>query len=146
MKKGQKRIRVHLKQSSKDEYLLLGLVTTEPDYKLSLALNNKILLSLKNNTPVEVAGEKGDLLSFSRFSDLNGAPEIIYNLISNKSDNNILLKKYKNIDYFLQVHNTEGSLDINLLTEKLREIDRVTAVFRINISEIKDNNIHYLTS
>jgi hypothetical protein len=146
MKKGEKIIRVHLKQSSKNEYYLLGLVSTEPDYRLSLALNKKILLSLKNNTPIEFTDKKGELLNFSRFSDLNGAPEIIYNLISNKSDKNILLKKFKNIDFFLQVHDFEGIKNIDMIINYLREIDRVTAVFKIDVDKIKDKNIHYLTS
>jgi hypothetical protein len=146
MKKGQKIIKVHLEQTAKDEYSLLGLVTTEPDYRLSLALNKKISLSLKNNSPIEFTDDKGEHLSFSRFSDLNGAPEIVYNLISNKSDQTKLLKKFRNIDYFLQVHDTEGIKDINLLANNLREIDRITAVFKIDISKIKEKNIHYLTS
>lgn len=144
MKKGQKIFRVHLKLTSYDRYILLGLVSTEPDYKLSLAINKKLMLSLKNNTPLEFVDEKGNHLSFSRFSDLNGATEITYSLISNRSDKNILLKKYKNIDYFLQVHDNEGDKDISQFIDNLREIDSITAVFNIDISEIKDKNIHYL--
>ena len=51
-------------------------------------------------------------LNFSRFSDIKQSPDIIYNLISNSSGKNFLLKKLKNIDYIFQVHDSENEINI----------------------------------
>jgi hypothetical protein len=144
MKSQQKVTRIHLKISTNEEYSLFGIVTTEPDYKLSLSLNDKLKISLKNYTPIEIKNEDGSQLNFSRFSDLKRAPDVIYNLISNRSDKNFLLAKFKKIDYLFQVQNPEYN-NIEELTGTLREIDRITAVFSLDPEKIKDKNLLYLT-
>jgi len=144
MKSRQKITRVQLNISDAEEYSLLGIVTSEPDYKLSLSLNKKLKISLKNNLPVEIRGENGTHLNFSKFSDFKGAPDITYNLIANRSDKDFLLKKLSKIDYFLQVHSPGGDHNIDHLTNSLRGIDSIVAVFNLNPGEIKDKNLHYL--
>jgi len=123
----------------------LGIVSAEADYKLSFLLNKKLKLALKNVKNLEVAGENGSNLMFSRYSDTSGAPGITCNLISNRSDKDFLLKKLKNIDYFFQVHSYGDKCNIEQITDSLREIDSITAVFRLVPEEIKDKNLNYLT-
>lgn len=128
-----------------DEYVFLGIVSTEADYKLSQLLNKKLGIALKSNKTIEVMGADGSQIFFSRYSDSSGSPEITYNLISNRSDKNYLLKKYRSIDYLFQIHCTDNKCDIDQLTGSLRDIDRITAVFRLDQREIKDKNLNYLT-
>jgi len=144
MKGTQKITRVQLKINQKDESSLVGIVTAEPDYKLSLSLNKIFKISLKTSSPVKIFDEKGFELEFSRFSDNTNAPEITYNLISNRSGNNYLLKKLKNIDYIFQVQDPYNLNDTNIFTASLRAIDSVTAVFNIDNNIIKDKNLQYL--
>lgn len=144
MKNRQKITRVRLKISAHEDYSLLGLVTTEPDYKLSLSLNKKLKISLKNSAGIEIKGENGTYLNFSRFCDAKEAPDIIYNLISNRSDDNYLVKKLSKIDYFFQVHSPEREYNIDHLTTSLRGIESITGIFRLIPGEIRDKNLHYL--
>lgn len=123
---------------------MVGLVSSEPDYKLSLILNKKFRISLKNISPITISDADGNELIFSRFSDANGTPDVIFNLISNRSGKNFLLKKLKNIDYIFQVPGPDRENNIDLLTSTLKEIDSITAVFHINTNTIKDKNLHYL--
>jgi hypothetical protein len=141
MKSLPKVTRLQLKVDQDDEHILLGLVSSEPDYKLTLTLNRILRLSLKNTTPLKTTGDKGDELTFSRFSDTSGAPDTSFNLISNRSGNNFLLKKLKNVDYLLSVRDPDITSLIDNITAKIREIDTVTAVFNIDISSIKDKNL-----
>jgi hypothetical protein len=141
MKSLPKVTRLQLKVDQDDEHILLGIVSAEPDYKLSLSLNRILKLSLKNTAHLKVQGEKGNEITFSRFSDLSAAPDTSYILISNRSGNNFLLKKLKNIDYLLSVRDPDIISSIENLSSKLREIDSVTAVFNIDISTIKDKNL-----
>ena len=144
MKSRQKIIRVQLKVAPNEKYSLLGIVTAEPDYRLSLSLNKKLKISLKNNSPIEIRDKTGELLNFSKFSDINGAPDLTYNLISNRSDKAFLFKKLKKIDYFFQVHSPGRDYNIDFLTTSLRGIESITAVFNLIPGDIKDKNLHYI--
>lgn len=137
--------KIQLRDPANEHYLFLGLVSTEADYKLSHLLNKKLGIALKNNKTLEVMGGDGSVIYFSRYSDTSGSPEISYNLISNRSDKDYLLKKFKSIDYLFQVHRNDNNFDIELLTTTLREIERITAVFKLDPQKIKDKNLIYLT-
>ena len=141
----QKVTRVQLKINHNNEFILLGIVSAEPDYKLSLTLNKKFRISLKNISPVKINNDIGSELTFSRFSDSSSSPDRIFNLISNRSGKNFLLKKLQNVDYIFQVQDPDNENNISQLTASLREIDTVTAVFNIDMNTIKDKNLRYLT-
>ena len=145
MKSTQKVTRVKLNIEQNNDYILLGLVTAEPDYKLSLALNKKFRVSLKNISSLRIEGGNESESTFSRFSNHEGKSDLIFNLISNRCGKNYLLNKLKNIDYLLQISDSENEVNLENLTSELRDIDTVTAVFNINLDTIKDKNLHYLT-
>ena len=56
MKRTQKVTRVKLDIDQNNDYILLGLVSSEPDYKLSLSLNKKLGISLKNISATKAYG------------------------------------------------------------------------------------------
>ncbi len=145
MKSTQKITRVKLDIDQNNEFILLGLVSAEPDYKLSLSLNNKFSISLKNISPLRLSGEDKSEHTFSRFSNNDDRTDLIFVLVSNRSDKNYLLSKLKNIDYLLQIQIAEKEANLTLITSYLREIDTITAVFNINMNTLKDKNLHYLT-
>ena len=145
MKSAQKVTRVRLDIEQNYEYILIGLVSAEPDYKLSLALNKKFRISLKNISPLRLSADNNSEFIFSRFSNNDDRTDLIFILISNRSGKNYLLNKLKNIDYLLQIHISEKEVNLNLITSYLREIDTITAVFNINTDTLKDKNLHYLT-
>ncbi len=144
MKSTQKVTRLKLNITQNNDYLLIGLVSAEPDYKLSLSLNKKFRISLKNTNSIRLPGHDQSELVFSRFSNNNEASDQIFNLTSNRSGKNYLLNKLKNIDYLLQVQTPENEVNPDTITLKLREIEAITAVFNIDISTLKDKNLHYL--
>jgi hypothetical protein len=137
--------RIKLDDKTNTEYAILGIVSTEADYKISQLLNKNLKLSLKNDKSLDLPGANGTNLSFSRYSCTTGAPEISYHLISNRSDKNWLLKTLKNIDYIFQIYCSDNKCDINQLTRTLRGIEKITAVFNFNPGDIKDKNLVYLT-
>jgi hypothetical protein len=145
MKSTQKVTRVKLNIEQHNDYILLGIVSAEPDYKISLSLNRKFRISLKNISPLLLQGEDDSQFIFSRFSNIDDRADLKMILISNRSGKDYLLKKLKNIDYLLQIQSTENDPRHNDITSNLREIDSVTAVFNIDIGTIKDKNLHYLT-
>jgi hypothetical protein len=145
MKSTQKVTRVKLNIEQNNDYILLGIVSAEPDYKISLSLNKKFRISLKNVSPVHMPVDDESKSTFSRFSNNDDSADLKIILTSNRSGKDYLLKKLKNIDYLLQIQSSENKPNLNEITTRLREIDSVTAVFNIDIGTIKDKNLHYLT-
>lgn len=145
MKSTSKVTRVQLKIDHKDDLLLLGLVSAEPDYKLSLAINRKLNIFLRNLEPISLKSATGSDLSFSRFFDPATSGGMTYNLLSNRSGKNFLLNKLKNIDYLFVVHEPENRNIANSMATVLKEIESVNAVFSIDLDTFRDKNLHYLT-
>ena len=145
MKNIQRITRVQLKINQKDDFKFLGIVSAEPDYKLSLSLNKKFRISLKNIIPVKITNDNGFELAFSRFSDSSKSPDVVFNLFSNRSGKSFLLNKLKNIDYIFQIQDAENEYNTEQITASLREIESINAVFNIDINNFKDKNIQYLT-
>jgi hypothetical protein len=145
MKGSQKVTRVKLNLGQNNYYILLGLVSAEPDYKLSLMLNKKFGILLKNIPSFSLTESNKTEAIFSRYSNNADNEDLIIELISNRSGKYYLLNKLKNIDYLLQIQDSEKEADVNIITSRLREIDTITAVFIIDINTIKDKNLHYLT-
>ncbi|MGC1391709.1 MAG: IPExxxVDY family protein [Bacteroidales bacterium] len=145
MKSTQKVTRVKLNVEQNNDYILLGLVSAEPDYKLSISLNKKFRILLKNIAPLRLTGDKHSELIFSRFSNNNNPPDLVFYLISNRTGKNFLINKLKNIDYLLQIQVSDKEVNLNNITSSLREIDSITAVFNIDINTVKDKNLDYLT-
>jgi len=144
MKATPKITRVKLKVSQKTDSVLLGIVSSEPDYKLSLSLNKILKISLKNSDPVVLSGEQGQDLIFSRFSFSSPASELIYDLISNRCGTYYLLKKLQNIDYLFHVHNAATKTKTDQIISLLKNAEYVTAVFIIDAGSLKDKNLRYI--
>lgn len=144
MKSLQKVTRVQLNINKTDESILLGIVSAEPDYKLSHTLNIKFRISLKNTSPVRITDNKGLELVFSRFSTSGSSHDNIFNLIANRSGKNYLFKKLKNVDYIIQIQEPDKIPNIDNITATLKEINTITAIFKIDRNAIKDKNLQYL--
>lgn len=145
MKITKKVTRLRLEIRQPDEYIIKGLVSAEPDYKISLLINRKFKISLKNTDPLTVNSENEEPSIFSRFSTVPGNTGISYSLISNRTGaKQHLLKKFRNVDYLFVVHDPENMLRQEELSAGLRNMETITAVFSIDPHEIKDKNIGYL--
>lgn len=145
MKNPQKIKRIHLTVNDHDIPVILGIVTTDQDYKLTLKLNKKLSVSLKNADPVAVNEIDGNINQFSRFSFSVPENETIYQLISNRTGKSFLIIKLKNIDYLLLITDPGRTVQYDKLVAALREIDSVSGVFNISFESIsKDKNIGLL--
>lgn len=140
----KKVIKIQLPEDDKEEQFIFGLVTSDPDYKLSLLINRKLGIALKTSNPVEIRDEEGGIISFSRFSDISGAPDQIFSLISNKSGKNYLLRKLKNVDFLFQYSDVYKTYDPLRITEILKELEGITGVFKLNTNQLKEKNLRYL--
>jgi len=144
MKTNPKIKRIILNDLSDTGFVLLGIVSAEPDYKISLSLNKKLGISLRITDPVVIDDEQGSKSIYSRFSYSCDSSGIVYDLTSNRSGKSVLLKKMKNIDYFFLIHNADNERDTGELLSMVRDAEYVTAAFKLEIESIKDKNLKYL--
>ncbi|MBN1108917.1 MAG: IPExxxVDY family protein [Bacteroidales bacterium] len=144
MRSNPKIKRLHLDLSEHPGSALAGVVSPEPDYKLSLLINRKLGISLKIVLPLVTGDSEDKKNKFSRFSDTSSPHGIVYELISNHGGKDYLIRKLRNIDYFFIVHNAESGTDTERIITLLRETDSVTAVFKIDSVKLKDKNLKYL--
>jgi hypothetical protein len=144
MKRIQKITRVQLNIDHDEKFFLLAIVSAEPDYKLSLSINSKLGISLKNISPLKIAGDNGSEILFSRFSYITGSPEIIFTLVSNRSGKHFLLKKLKNVDYVFKIYQPEYENKIDRIIASLREVESVNAVFNVEADILKDKMLKLL--
>jgi len=133
-KKRPARLKLDIKDTD-ENLVLIGIVSSDPDYKLCLALNKKLNISLKLSKPVEVTDCKGNDTSFSRFADISEMPDISYTLVSNRSENDVLFKKLKKIDYIFSVNHSIPNLDTGKIIRSIRETEGVTAAFELDSDE-----------
>ncbi len=143
MRSTQKITRLQLKINQPEDVSIFGIVSSEPDYKISLTLNKKFRISLKNILPVTIS-DGGNELTFSRFSDSIGVSEVVFSLISNRTGKNFLLKRLKNVDYIFLIQEPDNEYNTDFITTNLKEIDSITAVFVIDSNSITDKYLRYL--
>ncbi len=133
-----------LSASDEDIPALIGIVSSEPDYRLSLKLNRKLGIGLKSIEPVEFRDETGTEFIFSRFSDSPSHPTSGLQLVSNRSLKNFLLPKLKNIDFLILIPGSPDEKIIEKLITDIRETASVTGVFNIDVKALKEKNLKYL--
>jgi hypothetical protein len=143
MRNAQRITKIHLSVNEQDIPIVIGIVSADPDYRLSLILNKTLNISLKNTDAVEFQDDKGNNLHFSRFSDSSG-PDWHFQLVSNRTEKEFMLKKLKNIDYLLLLQKPEKNFNPDRILSQLRETESITGVFNIEIRTLNDKNLKYL--
>ncbi len=51
-----------------------------------------------------------------------------------------LLPEYKKVDYFLKIENAADSLDVSEITTQIKNIERITTVYTVDVENIKSKN------
>ena len=136
-----KKITKHIiKPEAGPAFLFLGIVSSEPDYRLSVMLNRHLGIDLRKRPEEITDGTGSETHSYSIFTT---TPATL-SLISNRSAGNTFIKKLKNIDFLLQIHGAPDRKQAETLVSSLRAIPEVTAVFIFDSREISDRNIALL--
>lgn len=124
------------------DFLLLGIVSWERDYRLSWEINEIMHLDLERVDDHIVKHRKsGNELHFSCFIYNDDNTYLNYRLLSNRSDKGSLIEDLKNIDYLLVISG-EYSDHIGLdLREKLLKLETVQSCFVIDPEKIRNSEI-----
>ena len=128
MSTGRKITRHTIGGEETPDFFFLGVVSSETDYRLSVMINRHLATDLRKNTDeITIRTDTGDQ-SFSRFTTVSHD----LSLISNRSEGNLLLRKLKNIDFYILISGKADRQMAEKLAVALREIQEITAVFIID--------------
>ena len=127
-----------------NEDVFYGIVANTLDYKLALAINNKLNISLRCSTPIIPSDVDNPDIFFTKFSYKIQNSDTVIDLVSNRIANNYLLKKLKNIDFLFIIHFPENSDLIEYCLAGIKEIPDVISVFQVDISKQKDKRLKLL--
>jgi len=119
------------------QFLFLGIVSSEPDYRLSVMINRHLGAGLRKcDNDVTAVTESGEH-HFSCFvSDMPA-----FSLVSNHGEGSILIRKLRKIDFFLVISGAPDQKRAESLANSIREIPEVTAVFIFNSRTVNDRNV-----
>ncbi len=141
-----------------DDYSLIGIHTSEEDYKLAYLLNLNLNTSFtKFKYQLDFENKKA---SFSIFEFIDKENQLSNYLISNKyignntanlkpnlfSDNvnysttSYLISEKKKVDYFLKIEGEISALKLRKTIKKLNNIHQIITSYNINSSNLKSKD------
>jgi hypothetical protein len=135
---GKKKITRHtIENADPLPFNFIGVVSAEPDYRLSVMINRHLGINLRKCQEEIVITTTGGSHSFSRFTPEDNS----FTLISNRSAGSFLLRRLKNIDFFIVPARREVRKEAEIIAASLRHIPEITAVFLFNSSETGDRGV-----
>jgi hypothetical protein len=120
------------------EYSIIGISTSEDDYKISWLLNKNTDIQLSRSENLEIREDrKTEILRFSVFKGVDKASGIKHRLVSNKCSEGYLVEELKNIDLFLVVYCKDENKYASKIISELKKLQEINAVFNIDGSKLK---------
>ncbi|MGC9341589.1 MAG: IPExxxVDY family protein [Bacteroidales bacterium] len=124
------------------DFLLLGIVSYEKDYRLSWEINEFLQMDLERVDDHKVKHKKsGKDLHFSCFVYTDESAYLNFKLLSNRSEMGPLIEGLKNIDYLLVII---GEYTENLsvdLKKSLLKLESVQSCFILKPENVKNSEI-----
>ena len=121
------------------DFLLLGIVSYDKDYRLSWEISQKMFLDFVRVDDHVVKYKKTGMdQHFSCFEFEDENTWLHYKLLSNRSDTGNLLEELKNLDYLLVVSGEYFGDHARELRDRLLALQSVQSCFIINPEEIRD--------
>jgi len=120
-------------------FFLLGISSSENDYRLSWEMNKVLEISLKKDSDHVIKRKEIEQV-FLVYTFHDEEVYLQYSLIANKSENGFLIEELRNIDYFLQIHGDLSANQKQQITSTVKNIKGVTGVFKLDINTLKSKN------
>ncbi|MDX9772297.1 MAG: IPExxxVDY family protein [Bacteroidales bacterium] len=123
-------------------FFFLGVVSSEPDYRLSVMMNRHLGTDLRKCPEDIITSTTTGNHLFTRF--VSGAHGL--SLVSNRSEGSMLIHKLQNIDFLLVISGQHDRKKAEEMVNSVREISEVTAVFLFDSRKISDRNLTLLAA
>ena len=121
------------------DFFLLGISSSENDYRLSWEMNKALEISLKKNAD-HITKKKEIEQVFLVYTFYDEEVFLQYSLIANKSEKGYLIEELRNIDYFLQIHGDLSDNQKQQIISSIKNIKGVSGIFKLDINTLKSKN------
>ena len=110
------------------DYFTIAICSHARDYQLCWNLNKSLDFDFVKNSNLLVI-EKEEEYSFPMYSYFDEENEITYYIVANKSEGNVLVKKQKQVDYFLILEGAYDFVNIEEIVRKIQNCKQVLLAF-----------------
>lgn len=117
-------------------FVLIAISCSESLLKMAWNINRKLNINLKE-FETSIQSKDNPDSNFPVFCDHHSSEVLFYNLIANKSFNNLLVKELPNIDYILELTGELKKTEIALIIKDLKQIQGIIAAIEISAEKIK---------
>ncbi len=121
-----------------EDYRLLAIVSNLKDYSLCFHINGMLKQDLVKYDDLIFDFSSGPEMSFSWYYYHDSKNCTTYYLMGNKSEGSYLLPSQKTMDYFLLIKDVLNDDIIRSYANSLRKISGVSAIFNLNMEQIKE--------
>lgn len=126
---------IKLKYDPTHDYAIIAIVTPLNDLSFSWTLNTSIGLNLKHSGTYKPLDTEGATTGFSIYSYIDEENMLEFVLLSNKSKDGVLIKKYSQIDFFLKV---SGDFLKHFIQKIVKDVADVSDVTFTSILDLDD--------
>jgi hypothetical protein len=151
--------KLNIQDFNEIDYNLIAIHTTLEDYHLAFLINSQLKISLKKDKEEVISNTDAVEVAYSKFSFEDEKCGLFWSLIQNQKwieaeqaqdgffvfeepqkKKVFLIPEFKNVDYFLKIEEMETEDEAVEISNKIQEIEKVTAAFVIDIERIKSKN------
>jgi hypothetical protein len=128
-------------ENQQADMVIIGIVSSENDYKISWALNESLRISLKRNENIKSPSPKTEVISefpFYTFEAEETAAKYI--LIQNRNKSFFYIHELKKFDYLFIILGDHLSKDSSAFLQTLKSNSLLSSSFTINPENIKNQN------
>lgn len=127
-----------LKADNHYNYKVLGIITSAKDYRVCHYINKELEFKLCANDEISIEQKAGDKNFIVKpYVYLPEKSISRYFFINNKNENDLLIKKLKEIDYFLFIEGEILKTEWNHLNKSLKQIDIIQHIMEIEIKHFE---------
>lgn len=116
-------------------FILIAISCHDSLLKTVWNINKKLNIDLNESAPIE--SKENSSQTFPVFCDHKSSSLRVFNLISNKSSNLLLIKELPNIDFILEISGEINKVDVLSIIKEIKMIPGINAALEINPEKIK---------
>lgn len=131
------KIRLQKSQPTDDEYLMIGISTSMPDYQLSFHLNKQFHTSFKKFPDIPLYNKTGLIGHFAFYYFHEEDLRVDYYLFGNKNQHKIAVKDYKHFEFFILFKLSSFLIPIQDILKEVRQIPQIVAALQIPLEKFK---------
>jgi len=126
-----------ISEEDKFDFTLIGIICHHRDYRLCMALNNKLEINLSKKDEYTVFNNKRMEDQFFSFYEYINEEDDQYNIISNKSLKGFLIPEQNQIDYLFLLRYVRGPVDDAEVIALLKEIPIILGAYKLETARLK---------